>query len=56
MAGLATGVGLLHFFREPWMVVAGWTALPLGVLVLAGGLARYVAVRRRIARSPENGQ
>jgi putative membrane protein len=56
LALMATGVGLLHFFGESWLVAVGWTALPLGILVLLGGVARYVAVRRGIARSPDDGQ
>ena len=42
---LAAGVALIHFFENPWMVVAGWALIPLGFACAIFGVARYNHVR-----------
>ena len=48
LALLAGGLTLLHFVDAPWAAVVGGAALPLSVVVLAVGAARFVRVQRRL--------
>lgn len=48
LALLAGGLTLLHFVDAAWAAVVGGAALPLSVVVLAVGAARFRAVRQRL--------
>ncbi len=49
LAMAAGAVTLLHFFDAPAARLTGWLLLPFSLLILAFGVARYLAVRRRVA-------
>ena len=48
LALLAGGLTLLHFVDTAWASVVGGAALPLSVVVLAVGAARFRRVRQRL--------
>ncbi len=48
LALVAGSVTLLHFFDTDAARITGWALLPVALVILAVGLARYVSVRRRV--------
>ena len=48
LALVAGSVALLQLVDATWALLAGWTALPLSLLVLTAGVLRFQSVRRRL--------
>lgn len=48
LALVAGAVTLLHFFDTDAARISGWLLLPVALVLLAFGVARYVRVRRRV--------
>ena len=48
LALLACGASLIQFFTHPWMRLAGWVFIPVGLLTAVVGTSRYFKMRRSL--------
>ncbi|HSQ36236.1 MAG TPA: DUF202 domain-containing protein [Candidatus Binatia bacterium] len=55
LAFLAAGAGMIHFFPSRIMNYTGWFILVAGATISIIGAARFVAMKRRISTSSEQG-
>ena len=48
LAVLIGGVSLIHFFTDPWIMLAGWLMIPFAPAMLWLGIRRFFKVRGQL--------